>query len=98
MVHALNHSPNLTDSGRGKYNYFLLTINSECLHSISSIDFVFCKMFYYYIPANLVNKTETNKTNLIRTTIIDTYSLKRLATIYGLHTNKSNLSLLSYTS
>jgi len=40
--------------------------------------FVFCKMFYYYIPVNciavnLVNKTETNKTNLIKTTMIDTY-------------------------
>ena len=73
MVHVLNAPNNLTDSGRRKYNYFLLTINSECLHSISSVDFVFHKMLYYYIPANLVNKTETNKTNLIRTTIIDTY-------------------------
>jgi hypothetical protein len=73
MVHVSNPPNNLTDSGRRKHNYFLLTINSECLHTFSSVDFVFYNMFYYYIPANLVNKTETNKTNLIRTTIIDIY-------------------------
>jgi hypothetical protein len=34
MVHVLNSSNNLTDSGRRKYNYFRLTITLEYLHSI----------------------------------------------------------------
>ena len=49
-------SNNITDSGRRKYDY---------------------TMSCYYIPvncisANLINKTETNKTHFIKTIIIDT--------------------------
>ena len=80
MVNYLSAASNLTDSGRRKYNYFLLNITAECL--IPFIDrkyvFVFYKMCCYYIPVNcisvnLINKTETNKAYLIKTIIIDTH-------------------------
>jgi hypothetical protein len=75
MVHALNASSNLTDSGRRKFNLFFPACN---IRMSSSVDFVFYQMLYYCIPvdcitANLVNKRETNKTHLIKTTMIDTY-------------------------
>ena len=69
-------SNNLTDSGRRKYDY-----NLRMSYSIRSVDrkyvFVFYKMSCYYIPVNcisvnLIDKTETNKTYLIKTIIIDT--------------------------
>ena len=73
MVHALNASNNITDSGRGKNNYLHNNLRMSLFHTL----IVFYKMFYNYIPvnciaANLINKTETNKTNLIKTTMIDT--------------------------
>ena len=87
-IHASN---NPTDSGRRNYYYDL-----RMSYSIRSVDgkyvFVFYKMSCYYIrvnciSVNLIHKTETNKTYLIKTIIIDTNWLKRLAArLYSLHT------------
>ena len=69
-------SNNLTNSGRRNYYYNLRMSYSICSVDIKYV-FVFYKMSCYYIPVNcisvnLLTKTETNKTYLIKTIIIDT--------------------------
>jgi hypothetical protein len=71
MVHVLNPSNNLTDSGRRTYNYFRLTITLEYLHSIRSVErkhlFVFYKCFitYLLIVSQLILQIKQKQTKQI---------------------------------
>jgi hypothetical protein len=71
MVHVLNPSHNLTNSGRRKYTYFRLTITLECLHSIRSVErkhlFVFytCFIAYLLIVSQLILQIKQKQTKQI---------------------------------
>ena len=71
MIHVLNPSNNLTDSGRRKYNYFRLTITLECLHSIRSVErkhlyvFYTCFITYLLIVSQLILQIKQKQTKQI---------------------------------
>jgi hypothetical protein len=71
MVHVLNRSNNLTNSGRRKYNYFRLTITLECLHSIRSVErkhlyvFYTCFITYLLIVSQLILQIKQKQTKQI---------------------------------